>query len=118
MKLFEKLDIGSLRTPNRIVRSATWEGMCDEEGRPGEKLRACYADLAAGGTGLIITGYAFVSPEGKQMPGKMGIHTDDFADEMRALAEAVHKEGGKICIQLVHAGGLPGPDQVREWVTR
>jgi 2,4-dienoyl-CoA reductase-like NADH-dependent reductase (Old Yellow Enzyme family) len=35
----------------------------------------------------------------------MGIHTDDFAVEMRSLAQAVHNEGGKICMQLVHAGG-------------
>ena len=90
---------------NRFVRSATWEGMCKNDGRPTPKLASCYRDLAAGGVGLIITGYTFVRPEGKQLPGKMGIHTDDFAAEMRNLTEAVHSEGGKICIQLVHAGG-------------
>ena len=90
---------------NRFVRSATWEGMCETDGRPTPKLASCYRDLAAGGVGLIITGYAFVRPDGKQLTGKMGIHTDDFAAEMQALTEAVHNEGGKICIQLVHAGG-------------
>ena len=90
---------------NRFVRSATWEGMCEKDGRPTPKLVSCYRDLAAGGVGLIITGYAFVRPDGKQLPGKMGIHTDDFTAEMRALTQAVHNEGGKICIQLVHAGG-------------
>lgn len=90
---------------NRFVRSATWEGMCETSGRPTTKLASCYRDLAAGGTALIITGYTFVRPDGKQLPGKMGIHTKDFAAEMRSLTQAVHKEGGKICIQLVHAGG-------------
>lgn len=90
---------------NRLVRSATWEGMCENDGRPTEKLANWYGDLAKGQCGLIITGYTFVRPEGKQLPGKMGIHTDDFAKEMRAMVAAVHNEGGKICVQLVHAGG-------------
>ena len=90
---------------NRFIRSATWEGMCEEDGRPTPKLASCYHDLAVGGVGLIITGYAFVRPDGKQLPGKMGIHTDDFAAEMRALTRTVQNQGGRICIQLVHAGG-------------
>ena len=104
-RLFEKTTINGMTLNNRFVRSATWEGMCETDGRPTTRLASCYRDLAAGGVGLIITGYAFVRPEGKQLPGKMGIHTDDFAAEMRSLTRAVHNEGGKICIQLVHAGG-------------
>jgi 2,4-dienoyl-CoA reductase-like NADH-dependent reductase (Old Yellow Enzyme family) len=103
--LFDKTRIGEMTLQNRLVRSATWEGMCDKDGRPTEKLINYYRDLAKGGVGLIMTGYTFVRSEGKQMPGKMGIHTDDFADEMMAMTKAVHDEGGKICIQLVHAGG-------------
>ncbi len=103
--LFDKTDIKGMTLKNRIVRSATWEGMCEADGRPTEKLIKCYRDLAEGGTGLIVSGYTFVRPEGKQMPGKMGIHTDDFASEMKELTQAVHDEGGKICVQLVHAGG-------------
>ncbi len=104
-KLFEETTINGLTLSNRSVRSATWEGMCEGDGRPTAKLTSCYRDLAAGGTGLIITGYTFVRPDGKQLPGKMGIHTDDFAADMQALTRAVHNEGGRICIQLVHAGG-------------
>jgi 2,4-dienoyl-CoA reductase-like NADH-dependent reductase (Old Yellow Enzyme family) len=104
-RLFEKTTINGMTLNNRFVRSATWEGMCDNDGRPTTKLASFYRDLAAGGVGLIITGYAFVRPDGKQLPGKMGIHTDGFAAEMQILTKAVHSEGGKICIQLVHAGG-------------
>jgi len=103
--LFDKTSIREMTLQNRLVRSATWEGMCDKDGRPTEKLINCYRNLAKGGVGLIMTGYTFVRSEGKQLPGKMGIHTDDFADEMMALTKAVHDESGKICIQLVHAGG-------------
>jgi len=104
-KLFEQTSINGMTLKNRLVRSATWEGMCASDGRPTDKLVKCYRDLTRGGVGLIISGYTFVSLEGKQAPGKMGIHTDDFAPEMKALAKAVHDEGGKICIQLVHCGG-------------
>jgi 2,4-dienoyl-CoA reductase-like NADH-dependent reductase (Old Yellow Enzyme family) len=105
-KLFEQTSINGMTLQNRLVRSATWEGMCRADGRPTDKLINLYRELARGGVGLIITGYTFVRPDGKQAPGKMGIHTDDFAFEMRALTKTVHDEGGKICIQLVHCGGL------------
>jgi 2,4-dienoyl-CoA reductase-like NADH-dependent reductase (Old Yellow Enzyme family) len=104
-KLFEQSSINGMVLQNRLVRSATWEGMCRADGRPTDKLTNWYRDLARGGVGLIISGYTFVRPDGKQLPGKMGIHTDEFAPEMKALTREVHNEGGKICIQLVHCGG-------------
>jgi 2,4-dienoyl-CoA reductase-like NADH-dependent reductase (Old Yellow Enzyme family) len=103
--LFDQTTINGMTLQNRLARSATWEGMCAADGRPFPKLISFYRDLARGRVGLIITGYTFVSPEGKQLPGKMGIHTDAFADVMKDMTRAVHEEGGKICIQLVHAGG-------------
>lgn len=104
-ELFEQVTINGMTLRNRLVRSATWEGMCAAAGRPTPRLIDCYRTLARGGVGLIVTGYTFVSPEGKQLPGTMGIHCDDFAAEMQALAGAVHEPGGKICLQLVHVGG-------------
>jgi 2,4-dienoyl-CoA reductase-like NADH-dependent reductase (Old Yellow Enzyme family) len=104
-EIFEKTEINGMTLENRLVRSATWEGMCDRDGRPTDRLADCYRELARGGVGFIVSGYAFVRREGKQMPGKMGIHTDKFAPQMKNLSRAVHDEGGKLCIQLVHAGG-------------
>ena len=103
--LFDHTTINGMGLKNRLVRSATWEGMCNADGRPTERLTNCYRDLAKGEVGLIISGYAFVRPDGKQLPGKMGIHADAFAPEMKSLTRAVHDGGGKICLQLVHAGG-------------
>lgn len=103
--LFDKTTINNTVLNNRLVRSATWEGMCLPDGRPLKKLIDLYSGLARGGVGLIMTGYTFVSPEGKQLPGKMGIHTDGFAEVMRDMTDSVHREDGRICIQLVHAGG-------------
>lgn len=104
-KLFEETEINGMTLANRLVRSATWEGMCEPDGWPTQKLVKCYADLAKGGVGLIISSYAFVRPDGKQLPGQMGIYTDAFANDMKEIASAVHDHGGKICMQLVHAGG-------------
>ena len=103
--LFDQTMIKGMILQNRLVRSATWEGMCEADGRPSSRLTRWYRDLARGGVGLIISGYAFVRPEGKQLPGGMGIHTDAFSAEMKAITGAVHDEGGKICMQIVHAGG-------------
>ncbi|KKK50021.1 hypothetical protein LCGC14_3129190, partial [marine sediment metagenome] len=104
-EIFESSEINGMELANRLVRSATWEGMCTDDGRPTDKLIDLYKALAAGGVGLIVTGYTFVRPEGKQMPGKMGLHTDDFAPDMKRMVDAVHAMSGKLCVQLVHAGG-------------
>jgi 2,4-dienoyl-CoA reductase-like NADH-dependent reductase (Old Yellow Enzyme family) len=79
--------------------------MCKQDGRPTKKLSDWYRNLAQGGIGLIISGNTTVRPEGKQVPGTMGIHTDDFAGDYEDLTSTVHDVGGKIAVQLVHAGG-------------
>jgi len=103
--VFDETKINHLVLHNRLVRSATWEGMCRDGGHPTDKLASYYGTLARGGVGLIISGYAFVRPDGRQLPGQMGAHEDSFAPEARLLTETVHREGGKICLQLVHCGG-------------
>ncbi|MEO5352637.1 MAG: NADH:flavin oxidoreductase [Magnetococcus sp. XQGC-1] len=104
-RIFDRTVINGMVLENRLVRSATWEGMCGDDGRPTEKLLACYRDLARGGVGLIVTGYAFVRRDGRQLPGTLGMHEDGLAESMRWLTAGVHAEGGRIAVQLVHAGG-------------
>ncbi|HDR46963.1 MAG TPA: NADH:flavin oxidoreductase [Geoalkalibacter subterraneus] len=103
--LFDDVRIGSLIIPNRLVRSATWEGMCEKDGTPTTKLENYYETLARGGIGLLISGYAFVRSDGKQLPGKMGIDSDDKIPALRRLTSAAHNNGSRIFCQLVHAGG-------------
>jgi len=106
MLLFDEGTINGLTLKNRIVRSATWEGMCDQCGIPTERLIDLYRDLARGGVGLIISGYTYVRIDGIQMPGKMGLDSEEQIPALRRLTEAVHHESGRIFCQLVHAGGL------------
>jgi 2,4-dienoyl-CoA reductase-like NADH-dependent reductase (Old Yellow Enzyme family) len=102
--LYDKVNIGTLELPNRFVRSATWEGMCDEHGRPTAKLAGLYRELAEGGVGLVITGYTVVHPRGRQMTGAIGACSDGQIPVLSSLASAVHGPGGKIMAQLFHAG--------------
>ncbi len=107
--VFDPGSIGTLTLKNRMIRSATWEGMCAPDGRPTDKLTEYYCTLTKGGIGLIISGYTYIRPEGKQNPGKMGLYNADFKDSFKKLTRAVHKQGGQIAVQLVHAGGQADP---------
>ncbi|MGZ6249974.1 MAG: oxidoreductase, partial [Syntrophales bacterium] len=49
--------------------------------------------------------YAYVRPDGRSLPGQMGIYTDALADPFKRMAKAVHDAGGKIAVQVVHGGG-------------
>jgi 2,4-dienoyl-CoA reductase-like NADH-dependent reductase (Old Yellow Enzyme family) len=93
----------SISLRNRLVRSATWEGACDEAGRPTEKTIEYYRALSKGGVGLIISGYTYVSADGKQQKGQAGLCDDAFQTEYRALVDTVHGEGGAVMrIPVVH----------------
>ena len=110
--LFDDGRIGSLIVPNRLVRSATWEGMCEKDGTPTTRLEKYYENLARGGTGLLISSYAFVRADGKQRSGKMGIDNDDKIPALRRLTSAAHDNGSRIFCQLVHAGGLANAKEI------
>lgn len=101
---FDAVRIGSLDLPNRFVRSATWEGMCDENGRPTSRLAELYREMAEGGVGLIITGYTVVHRKGRQMTGAIGACSDGQIRPLAGLADVVHGAGGRIMAQLFHAG--------------
>jgi len=104
--VFEPEEIGGMVIKNRLVRSATYEGMASEDGSVTGELVELYKTLAEGGVGLIITGYAYVQPSGKPLPRQTGIDRDDLIPGLRKIAETVHEHGNgcKVAIQLVHCG--------------
>ncbi len=103
-KLFEHSTINGMKLANRFVRSATWEGMAADDGACTPKLIDLMAELAKGGIGLIISSHAYVSPEGQAGPWQLGVYSDDLVAGLEALAKSVHENGGKIVMQLAHAG--------------
>ncbi len=104
MDLFQPSQIGCLELSNRLVRSATAERMAMEDGRVTPRLVELYRDLARGGVGLIISGHMYVHPGGKCHSEMTTIHDDRFLDGLTGLAEAVHREGGKVAVQINHGG--------------
>jgi 2,4-dienoyl-CoA reductase-like NADH-dependent reductase (Old Yellow Enzyme family) len=103
--IFTPWRLGSLEIPNRLVRSATWEGLAQDDGSVSERLAAVTADLARGGVGLIVTGYAFVAPEGRGLPRQTGVFADELIEPLTLMTRAVHNAGGLVALQIVHAGG-------------
>ena len=98
--------IGSIEIKNRFVRSATFEGMATEDGYVTDKLLKLYKELAEGGVGLIITGFAFVQESGNGIGKQTGVSRDDYIPGLSKIAETVHKFGDncKIALQIAHCG--------------
>ena len=103
-KLFEQSTINGMKLSNRFVRSATWEGMAADDGACTSRLIDLITGLARGGVGLIVTSHAYVSREGQAGPWQLGAYSDALLPGLRALVDAVHKNSGKIVMQLAHAG--------------
>ena len=102
--MFEARMINSLQTNNRFVRSATWEGMAAEDGKVTPKLINLMTELANGGVGLIISSHAYVHPHGQATPWQLGVYDDALIPGLQEMTTAVHDSGGKIVLQLAHAG--------------
>ena len=102
--MFETSNIGNLTLKNRFVRSATWTGLAEKDGSSTPGLSQFMAKLAKGGTGLIITGHAYIDPAGQASPFQLGIFSDRLVSGLSEVAKAVHNEGGKIVIQIAHGG--------------
>jgi 2,4-dienoyl-CoA reductase-like NADH-dependent reductase (Old Yellow Enzyme family) len=102
--LFEGCTINGMSLANRFVRSATWEGLADKHGSVTPELTKMMVELAKGEVGLIISGYAFVSPEGQSSPRQLAACDERFLPKLRKMVRGVHAVGGKIALQLVHSG--------------
>ena len=111
-ELFESTILNGMTLSNRFVRSATWEGLASEEGYCTEELAKCWVDLARGKVGLIITGHAYVNPEGIAAPRQLGLYSDEHARSLTEIVDKVHDAGAKIAVQISHGGRyalkLPG----------
>ncbi len=103
-KLFDSGNINGMVISNRFVRSATWEGMATDAGQCTPRLIELMADLARGGVGLIISSHAYVRKDGQASPWQLGVYSDELIPGLQAMARAVHQHGGKIVLQLAHAG--------------
>ncbi|MFG6138621.1 FAD-dependent oxidoreductase [Halomonas sp. B23F22_10] len=101
--LFRPIALGPLRLPNRVVMGSMHTNL---EEMPGgfERLAAFYAERARAGVSLIVGGGIAPNAEGAVFAGGATLERPEQVAEHRRLVEAVHAEGGHICLQILHAG--------------
>jgi 2,4-dienoyl-CoA reductase-like NADH-dependent reductase (Old Yellow Enzyme family) len=102
--LFDTTTIGKITLKNRLVRSATWEGMADTSGHPSTSLFQVYEELARGGIGLIITGATTILPDATGLPGMMNIGDDSFIAEYQGLTSMIHQYDVPVVMQITYVG--------------
>ena len=103
-KLFSSFHIGPLKMQNRIVMPPMATNYATPEGFVTERQIAYYVERAKGGVGYITVEHTGVLQQGKASPNMLMISTDEHASQIESLVEAVHGVGGKIVVQINHAG--------------
>jgi 2,4-dienoyl-CoA reductase (NADPH2) len=101
--LLAPLDLGHVTLPNRVVMGSMHTGL-EDHARDFPKLAAYFAERARGGAGLIVTGGFAPNVEGTFYPMASKLTTSREARQHRQVTDAVHGAGGRIALQLLHAG--------------
>ncbi|TDF24472.1 NADPH-dependent 2,4-dienoyl-CoA reductase [Delftia tsuruhatensis] len=98
-----ELDLGFTTLRNRVLMGSMHVGL--EEAPNGfERMAAFYAERARGEVGLIVTGGIAPNERGRPMKGGAMMVNEHEADQHRIVTQAVHAEGGKIAMQILHFG--------------
>ena len=101
--LFAPLDLGHVTLPNRVLMGSMHTGL-EDKARDYDKLAAYFAARARGGVGLMVTGGIAPSIAGWLKPFGGRLSMPWHKPRHRKLTAAVHAEGGRICMQILHAG--------------
>ncbi|REE65142.1 2,4-dienoyl-CoA reductase [Streptomyces sp. 3212.3] len=101
--LLTPLDLGFTTLPNRVLMGSMHVGL-EEAERGFERMAAFYAARARGGVGLIVTGGIAPNEAGRPYEGGAKLTTEAEAEQHSVVTEAVHREGGRIAMQLLHFG--------------
>ena len=101
--LLAPLDLGFTTLPNRVLMGSMHTGLEERpDGFP--RMAAYFAERARGGVGLMVTGGVSPNKVGRTMPHGAMMASADDAERHRTLTAAVHAEGGRIALQLLHTG--------------
>jgi len=101
--LLAPLDLGFVTLPNRVLMGSMHTGL-EDRARDYEKLAAYFATRARGGVGLMVTGGIAPNIEGWLSPFAGRMSMPWHVVRHRKVTRAVHAEGGRICMQILHAG--------------
>ncbi|WP_269618165.1 alkene reductase [Zhongshania sp. BJYM1] len=109
MHLFSEVKLGQISLKNRLVMAPMTRSRADADGdMPNALMTEYYRQRAS--AGLIITEGTHPSAEGKGYCRTPGLYTDAQQAAWSAICDAVHAEGGKIVLQLMHCGRVAHPD--------
>ncbi len=100
--IFRPLDLGHVTLANRVLMGSMHTGL--EELGDFDRVAAFYGARARGGAALIVTGGMAPNREGAVLPGAAGLFTDKDIINHRKVTDRVHDEGGRIAMQILHAG--------------
>ncbi|HAT3904633.1 NADPH-dependent 2,4-dienoyl-CoA reductase [Citrobacter sp. CK198] len=101
--LFAPLDLGFTRLKNRVLMGSMHTGL-EEYPDGAERLAAFYAERARHGVALIVTGGIAPALSGVGMEGGATLNDASQLPHHRVITDAVHEEGGKIALQILHTG--------------
>jgi 2,4-dienoyl-CoA reductase-like NADH-dependent reductase (Old Yellow Enzyme family) len=101
-KVFAPARLGGIVLRNRVIKTATYEGM-SPGGVPSAALVRHHRDLAAGGVGMTTVAYCAVAPEARTFEDQMCLR-EEIVPRLRELTDAVHGEGAAASVQLSHCG--------------
>ncbi|ELP65421.1 FAD-dependent oxidoreductase [Streptomyces turgidiscabies] len=101
--LLTPLNLGFTTLPNRVLMGSMHIGL-EEADHGFERMAEFYAARARGGVGLIVTGGIAPNDAGRPAEGGAKLTTDAEADQHRTITDAVHREGGRIAMQILHFG--------------
>ncbi len=101
--LFAPLDLGFVTLPNRVLMGSMHTGL-EDRARDYDKLAVYFGERARGGVGLMVTGGIAPSIEGWLKPFSGTMSMPWHVARHRKITRAVHAEGGRICMQILHAG--------------
>ena len=108
MDIFSPVALGDLQLANRVVMAPLTRCRSGADGVPGDLVAEHYAQRA--GVGLIVTEGTYPSRDSRGFPGQPGIVDDEQAAGWARVAQAVHAAGGRIVLQVMHAGRVTHPD--------
>ena len=103
-KVFERSVIGTIELKNRILRSATHEGMGDKYGKPLKELYDTYEKLAKGGAGAIITGYVGIKQNGRTLFNQRMFDKDEYVADYKPFNLKLKNYNTPVILQLAHGG--------------
>ena len=101
--LLAPLDLGFTQLKNRVLMGSMHTGLEELEDGP-QRMAAFYAERAAAGVGLIVTGGIAPNPQGVVYQGGSVLNQEEQTVHHRVVTDAVHLAGGKIALQILHAG--------------